>query len=686
MEIEKKYENEELTTEKAKKIIDELTSEINFHNEKYYRDDAPQISDLEYDRLLNELIYLEGIFPEFKKVDSPTQRVGGVALDKFTQYVHKKPMMSLSNVFSEGDIREFDRRIRSIISGKVEYVVEFKIDGLSVGVTYEDGYLDVGATRGDGYVGENVTENIKTIKTLPIKINDKREIIVRGEVFISKADFEKVNSYQEEHDLAIYANPRNLAAGSLRQLDSKLAAKRHLDMFVFNLENAEDLGLKLHSEAFEYMKNLGIKINEKYEVCDTIDRVIETINYWTENRGNLDFDIDGMVIKINSFSQRDELGYTAKSPRWATAYKFPAERKKTKLIDIEVEVGRTGTITPTAILEPVSLAGTTVSRATLHNEDYIKEKDIRIGDTVVVQKAGEIIPQVVEVSIENRTGVEKIFEMPSNCPECGEETVRLEGESAVKCINISCPAQIRRGIIHFVSRDAMDIDGMGESIITSLLDNGIIDRISDLYYMNADELIVLDRMGEKSVSNLMNSIEKSKTNDLWRLINGLGIKFVGVKGAKLLDENFNNLDEIISASVEDLIRIDEFGEIMSDSVVKFFKEEKNIEMIEELRRAGVNFESKQKEFSDKPMLFEGMKVVLTGTLPTLKRNEAKELLEECGAKVVSSVSKATTFVLAGKEAGSKLEKALNLGVKVIDEESFMEFLKYRTEEEVLEKL
>lgn len=680
------FENNKLDPDNVDKMMEELVKAIEYHSEKYYKEDNPEISDVEFDELMRILIFLEDKFPSLKRKDTPSSRVGGAALEKFEQHTHEVPMLSLGNVFSEGELRDFDRRVREGCSGKVEYVVEFKIDGLSVGLTYEDGYFTLGATRGDGYVGENVTENLKTVKTIPMRIEEKKKMIVRGEVYISKQDFENINRYQEEHDLQIYANPRNLAAGSLRQLDSKLTAKRPLDIFVFNLENAEALGLKNHSESFEYMSKQGIKINENFRVFDSIDDVVKHIEYWTENRGTLGYEIDGMVIKVNSFAQRDELGFTAKSPRWATAYKFPAEKKKTKLLDIQIEVGRTGTITPTAILEPVRLAGTTVSRATLHNEDYINERDIRIGDTVIVQKAGEIIPQVIQVFTEDRDGSEVKFKMPDKCPVCGEETVRLEGEAAVKCINISCPAQIRRGIIHFVSRDAMNIDGMGESIITTLLDNGIINDISDLYYMDFEKIVTLDRMGEKSVSNLMNAIEKSKSNELWRLINGLGIKFVGVKGAKLLANRFSSMDEIINAKFEDLIEIDEFGEIMSDSVVKFFDEDRNLRTIEKLRDAGLNFDSNANKYSEVAKIFEGMKIVLTGTLPSLKRNDAKEMIEARGGKATSSVSKSTTFVLAGEEAGSKLDKAVSLGIKVIDEDKFNEIINYESKEDVLEGL
>ena len=680
------FENNKLDPDNVDKMMEELVKAIEYHSEKYYKEDNPEISDMEFDELMRILIFLEDKFPALKRKDTPSSRVGGAALEKFEQHTHEVPMLSLGNVFSEGELRDFDRRVREGCFGKVEYVVEFKIDGLSVGLTYEDGYFTLGATRGDGYVGENVTENLKTVKTIPMRIEEKKKMIVRGEVYISKQDFENINRYQEEHDLQIYANPRNLAAGSLRQLDSKLTAKRPLDIFVFNLENAEALGLKNHSESFEYMSKQGIKINENFRVFDSIDDVVKHIEYWTENRGTLGYEIDGMVIKVNSFAQRDELGFTAKSPRWATAYKFPAEKKKTKLLDIQIEVGRTGTITPTAILEPVRLAGTTVSRATLHNEDYINERDIRIGDTVIVQKAGEIIPQVIQVFTEDRDGSEVKFKMPDKCPVCGEETVRLEGEAAVKCINISCPAQIRRGIIHFVSRDAMNIDGMGESIITTLLDNGIINDISDLYYMDFEKIVTLDRMGEKSVSNLMNAIENSKANELWRLINGLGIKFVGVKGAKLLANRFSSMDEIMNAKFEDLIEIDEFGEIMSDSVVKFFDEDRNLRTIEKLRDAGLNFDSNANKYSEVAKIFEGMKIVLTGTLPSLKRNDAKEMIEARGGKATSSVSKSTTFVLAGEEAGSKLDKAVSLGIKVIDEDKFNEIINYESKEDVLEGL
>lgn len=673
--------------EDIKLQIDNLIDKINYHSDKYYNQDTPEISDFEYDMLMKELIKLEAENPEFKRVDSPSNRVGGVALDKFDQVTHKNPMLSLSNAYSAEDLRDFDRRVREMADGDVEYVVEFKIDGLSVGITYENGEFKSAATRGNGVIGEDISKNAMTIKSIPLKIDDKREIIVRGEVYISKENFEKVNEYQEEHDLQVFANPRNLAAGSLRQLDSKLTAKRPLDIFVFNLENINELdGIDTHSDSLEYLKKLGFSVSENYKICKSIDEVIEFIEYWTENRGSLKFDIDGMVVKVNNIEQRNEMGFTAKSPRWAIAYKFPAERKKSKILDIEVEVGRTGTITPTAILEPVRLAGTSVSRATLHNEDFIREKDIKLFDHVIVQKAGDIIPQIVEVVKEDRTGDEKDFVMPSVCPECGEPTVRLEGEAAVKCINISCPAQIRRGMIHFVSREAMDIDGMGESIITLFLKEGLIKDVSDIYYLKKEQIVPLERMGEKSADNLIKAIEKSKSNDLWRLINGLGIRFVGVKGAKILASNFSSLDEIMNADVERLQQLEEFGSIMSESVVKFLREEQNLAVIQKLKDAGVNTEAGEDKSEGIPQLFEGMKIVLTGTLPTLKRNQAKEIIELRGGKATSSVSKSTTFVLAGEEAGSKLTKANDLGIKVIDEDMFLKLSEMGSKEDVLSEL
>lgn len=670
----------------AQKRIEELISLINYHNEKYYNQDSPEIEDFEYDNLMKELIKLEEENPELKRNDSPSNRVGGKPLDKFEQVVHKIPMLSLSNAYSWEDLKDFDSRVREAVESDVEYVVEFKIDGLSVGLNYNNGIFESGATRGNGIVGENITKNLMTIKNIPLNIDEKGELTVRGEVYISKKDFEEINKIQEEQDQPLYANPRNLAAGSLRQLDSKLTAKRPLDIFIFNLEDINSKQFKTHSESLEYLKQLGFHVSPEFKVFKTMDEIIEYIKYWTEHREDLGFGIDGMVIKVNNLAQREQMGYTAKSPRWAIAYKFPAERKETKLLDIVVEVGRTGTITPTAVLEPIRLAGTTVSRATLHNEDYINEKDIKINDTVLVQKAGDIIPQVVEVIKEKRTGEEIEFKMPEECPVCGEPTVRLEGEAAVKCINISCPAQIRRGIIHFASREAMDIDGLGESIITLLLKQDLIKDISDLYYLKKEQISVLERMGDKSATNLINAINKSKENDLWRFINGLGIKLIGTKAAKILASEFKDLDKLMNATEQELINLEEFGQTMADSVVEFFKEEKNISVIEKLKEAGVNTKLIESDDADIPKIFEKMKIVLTGTLPTLKRNDAKEMIEKRGGKATSSVSKSTSFVLAGEEAGSKLTKANDLGIKVIDEEKFLQLIDLKTTDEVINNL
>ena len=670
----------------AQKRIEELINLINYHNEKYYNQDSPEIEDFEYDNLMKELIKLEEENPELKRNDSPSNRVGGKPLDKFEQVVHKIPMLSLSNAYSWEDLKDFDSRVREAVGSDVEYVVEFKIDGLSVGLNYNNGIFESGATRGNGIVGENITKNLMTIKNIPLNIDEKGELTVRGEVYISKKDFEEINKIQEEQDQPLYANPRNLAAGSLRQLDSKLTAKRPLDIFIFNLEDINSKQFKTHSESLEYLKQLGFHVSPEFKVFKTMDEIIEYIKYWTEHREDLGFGIDGMVIKVNNLAQREQMGYTAKSPRWAIAYKFPAERKETKLLDIVVEVGRTGTITPTAVLEPIRLAGTTVSRATLHNEDYINEKDIKINDTVLVQKAGDIIPQVVEVIKEKRTGEEIEFKMPEECPVCGEPTVRLEGEAAVKCINISCPAQIRRGIIHFASREAMDIDGLGESIITLLLKQDLIKDISDLYYLKKEQISVLERMGDKSATNLINAINKSKENDLWRFINGLGIKLIGTKAAKILASEFKDLDKLMSATEQELINLEEFGQTMADSVVEFFKEEKNISVIDKLKAAGVNTKLIESGNEDIPKIFEKMKIVLTGTLPTLKRNDAKEMIEKRGGKATSSVSKSTSFVLAGEEAGSKLTKANDLGIKVIDEEKFLQLIDLKTTDEVINNL
>lgn len=664
--------------------INELRERIEHHSILYYVQDSPEISDADFDMLMKELIALEEKYPEYITEDSPTQRIGGEALSKFDQVRHSVQMMSLSNAFSKQDLLDFDSRVRQMIP-KPEYVLEFKIDGLSVALTYEKGKFKVGATRGDGLVGEDVTKNLKTIKSIPMKLKEEVSLVVRGEVYIPKEKFKELNLQQEENGLALFANPRNAAAGSLRQLDSNITAKRPLDIFIFNLQEIIDKDIYTHSEALEYLKALGLKVSPMRNVYSSMEAVWDEISVWHDKRHELDFEIDGIVIKVNDLAQRAMLGETAKAPRWAIAYKFPAERQLTQIEDIIVQVGRTGTITPTAILTPVRIAGSTVSRATLHNEDFIKAKDIKIKDWAYIQKAGDIIPEVYEVDKRKRTGLECEFKMPETCPECHTPTVRVEGEAALKCPNITCPAQIKRGIIHFVSKSAMDIDKLGEAIVIQLYEAGLIRDMADIYYLNPDEVLALPRMGLKSVSNLMKSIEESKTAGLDRLLIGLGIRYIGTKAAKTLAAAYSDIEQIKLASIEDLLQIDEIGEKMAQSIFEFFKVEENLNLIERLKLAGVSMSVDKKDSQQKP-IFEGMKFVLTGTLETLKRDEAAVLIEERLGKTSSSVSKNTTAVIAGEEAGSKLDKAIALGVAVINEEVFKKLLELETKEEVLAKL
>ena len=580
------------------KKINELRELIEHHSILYYVQDSPEISDADFDMLMKELIALEEKYPEYITEDSPTQRVGGEALSKFDQVRHSVQMMSLSNAFSKQDLLDFDSRVRQMIP-KPEYVLEFKIDGLSVALTYEKGKFKVGATRGDGVVGEDVTKNLKTIKSIPMKLKEEVSLVVRGEVYIPKEKFKELNLQQEENGLALFANPRNAAAGSLRQLDSNITAKRPLDIFIFNLQEIVDKDIYTHSEALEYLKALGLKVSPMRNVYSSMEAVWDEISVWHDKRHELDFEIDGIVIKVNDLAQRAMLGETAKAPRWAIAYKFPAERQLTQIEDIIVQVGRTGTITPTAILTPVRIAGSTVSRATLHNEDFIKAKDIKIKDWAYIQKAGDIIPEVYEVDKSKRTGLECEFKMPETCPECHTPTVRVEGEAALKCPNITCPAQIKRGIIHFVSKSAMDIDKLGEAIVIQLYEAGLIRDMADIYYLNPDEVLALPRMGLKSVSNLMKSIEESKTAGLDRLLIGLGIRYIGTKAAKTLAAVYSDIEQIKLASVEELLQIDEIGEKMAQSIFQFFKVEENLNLIERLKLAGVSMSVDKKNSQQK---------------------------------------------------------------------------------------
>lgn len=657
---------------KSQEKIAELRNKINYHNEKYYVEDKPEISDYEYDKLYKELEFLEQENPNLITPDSPTQRVGSKPLDAFEKVEHTIQMQSLQDVFDENELRDFDQRVRTGLEIQPEYVVEKKVDGLSVSLLYENGVFVRGATRGDGFVGENVTLNIKTMKSVPLKLKNPLPLLeVRGEVFMPQDSFQKLNEIQETLGQPLFANPRNAAAGSLRQLDSKITAGRRLDIYVFNIQRVEGADFQNHSQTLEFLKGEGFKVSPDFKICKNIDEVWNEIQSIGDERGKLSFDIDGAVVKVNSISQRDILGSTSKFPKWAAAYKYPAEKKETKIIDIWVNVGRTGVLTPNAVLEPVKIAGSTVSRATLHNLDNIKQKDIRIGDSVIIQKAGDIIPEVIEVVVSKRKGEEKEFVMPSNCPKCDYEVIKEEGEVAYRCINPLCSAQIFRSIVHFASRDAMNIDGLGPAIIELLLDKGLISDITDLYslYEKKDLIENIERMGKKSVQNLLDSIEKTKSNSIDRLIFGFGIRHIGLRGAQLLEDNFKDIFEIVSASKEELVKIPEFGEKMAESVIDFFKSEKSMEMIKKLEALGINLKAREKKaITDKR--FEGMTFVLTGTLPGYTRSEAEEIIISFGGKTSGSVSKKTSFVLAGEEAGSKLTKAAELGVKIIDEVEF----------------
>ncbi|MGB3783792.1 MAG: NAD-dependent DNA ligase LigA [Priestia megaterium] len=656
--------------ETAKSRVQELRDLLNQYGYEYYVLDQPSVPDAEYDKLMNELIEIEESFPELKTADSPTQRIGGQVLDAFEKVQHQTSMLSLGNAFNEEDLRDFDRRVRQAVGDEFSYVCELKIDGLAVSLRYEDGYLVLGATRGDGTTGENITENLKTIRSIPLRIKEPLSMEVRGEAFMPRKSFKALNEAKMERDEVPFANPRNAAAGSLRQLDPKIAAKRNLDIFVYAMTDTGELEIDSHSESLNLLDELGFKTNKERQTCETIDDVIAYIESWQTQRPELSYDIDGIVVKVDSFDQQAELGTTAKSPRWAIAYKFPAEEVVTKLVDIELTVGRTGVITPTAILEPVQVAGTTVQRASLHNEDLIREKDIRIGDYVVVKKAGDIIPEVVNVIEEKRTGEEQEFTMPTHCPECESELVRLEGEVALRCINPSCPAQIREGLIHFVSRNAMNIDGLGEKVISQLFREQLIKDVADIYTLTKQQLIELERMGEKSADNLIAAIEASKENSLERLLFGLGIRHVGAKAAKTLAQHFETIDKLTKATYDELVAINEIGAKMADAIVAYFTQEEVQELIHELKEYGVNLTYKGPKLvsvENVDSVFAGKTVVLTGKLEQLSRNDAKAQIEALGGKVTGSVSKKTDLVVAGEEAGSKLTKANELEIEVWDE-------------------
>lgn len=662
-----------MTKEQIKDKIEELRKTLTQYGYEYYVLDTPTVSDFEYDAKMRELIELENENPEFNSPDSPTQRVGGEVSEGFAEVTHTVQMQSLADVFSKEELFEFDERVRSALGvDSVEYVTEMKIDGLSVSLEYENGLFTRGSTRGNGFVGEDITQNLKTIQSIPLKLNETVPYLeVRGEVYMPQKSFIKLNEQREASGQPLFANPRNAAAGSLRQLDSKIAAERKLDIFVFNVQRVEGKELTNHRQSLDWLADLGFKIIPGNQTFDGISAAYQEVQRIGENRGNLTFDIDGSVIKVNSFAQREILGTTSKTPKWAAAYKFPAEQQKTKLLDIVLQVGRTGAVTPNAVLEPVRIAGSTVSRATLHNIDNIKSKDIRIGDTVVIEKAGDIIPAVVKVIKEDRCGTEVEFNMPENCPVCGEKLIREDGEAAVRCTNSNCPAQQLRSIIHFVSKPAMDIDGLGASIIEQLLDEKLIADSADLYSLKYDDIIRLDRFAEKSAMNLINSINESKSRGLDRLLFGLGIRMIGSRAAKILAERYGNIDALMAATREELSDIPEIGEKMSESIVEYFKQDKSRELINRFKELSVSMEYTSTVASD---ILSGKTFVLTGTLPTLKRSEAKSMIESNGGKVSGSVSKKTDYVVAGEEAGSKLDKANALGITVITEEELIKLL------------
>ncbi len=653
----------------AKKRAEELREIINYHNKKYYENDEPEIEDFEYDKLLHELIAIEESYPELLTPDSPTHRVGGKADGQFAPVEHLVPMESLQDGFSFDDVYAFDNRVKAVIEKPV-YVVEPKIDGLSVSLEYENGVLIRGSTRGDGKIGEDVTANIRTIRNVPLKIKTPLPLLeVRGEVYMPREVFIELTEKQELGGEKPFKNPRNAAAGSLRQKNPKITSSRKLDIFVFNIQRIEGESLSTHKDSLDYLKEQGFSVVPFYKRCETIDEAIREIEKIGESRGTLPFDIDGAVIKVDEFSTRESLGSTAKFPKWALAFKYPPEEKETTLLDIEINVGRTGVLTPTGIFEPTLLAGTTVSRATLHNQDFIDEKGICIGDRVIIRKAGDIIPEVLSVVAHAEKA--EPYKIPSVCPSCGGAVSREEGEAALRCSNPDCPNQLLRNLIHFCSRDAMDIEGLGTAVLETLVKEGLIRTAADIYTLKKEDIASIERMGEKSAENLISAAEESKDNDLSKLIFALGIRHIGQKTAALLADNFGSMERLSKASAEEIEAIDGFGKIMAESVVDFFSHEESLQLIERLRALGINMESK-KEIIDSR--FEGKIFVLTGTLSKYTRTEATAIIEKFGGKASSSVSKKTSYVLAGEDAGSKLKKATDLGVEVISEEQFSEMI------------
>ena len=670
--------------EHAYTIAEKLREEINKHNYYYYIKDNPIISDAEYDQLLKNLFELEVRFPELITPDSPTQRIGAPIEGGFSTVVHSEKMLSLQDAFDYDELRDFlDRVYRelNLSENEVEFVCELKIDGLAVSLLYENGKLVRGATRGDGIVGEDITSNIKTIKTVPLRLiaNEKINIPlppileVRGEAYLSKEEFKRLNEEREKQGLPVFANPRNAAAGSLRQIDPRVTAKRNLNIFIYGMVANEYLLIKTHYEILNYLKEIGFRINPNIRKVVGFEEIKNYCEYWKEKRRELLYETDGIVIKVNSIEFQKKLGQTTRNPRWAIAFKFPPEEKTTRVLDIKVSVGRTGALTPVAVLEPVFISGSTVSSATLHNEDEIKKKDVRIGDWVLVHKAGDVIPEIVKVIKERRTGNEKIFIMPDKCPVCGSDAIKPEGEAVRRCTSLACPAAQHEAIVHFVSKSGMDIEGLGPAIVDKLLQKKLIKDVADIYYLKYDDIYGLENFKEKSTTNLLNSINKSKSRPLSRLLYALGIRYVGEHIAEVLAKNYNDLDELMNADYEELSKIYEIGPKIAQSVVTFFKQPKNREIIEKLRKAGVNFKSEAKISKANPK-FEGKTFVLTGKLETLTRDEAKDLIEKNGGKVTASVSKNTDYVIVGLDPGNKLNDAIRLGVKRINEQEFKEML------------
>ncbi|MGI6404264.1 MAG: NAD-dependent DNA ligase LigA [Oscillospiraceae bacterium] len=654
--------------EQARKKIEELRKLVEYHDHRYYVLDDPQLEDYEYDQLYHQLLELEEQFPEFMDPNSPTQRVGGKGYTTFEPVIHTVQMGSLQDVFHLEELDAFDRRVRERVENP-RYVVESKIDGLSVSLEYRDGVFFRGSTRGDGHTGEDVTANLRTIRSIPLKLSEPLPYLeVRGEVYMPRQSFERLVAAQENAGEQPFKNPRNAAAGSLRQKDSKITATRGLDIFVFNIQQIQGVELSGHKESLDYLKKLGFSVSPEYEVYDTIGEVKQRIEVIGQNRGKFPYDIDGAVVKVDNLTHRELLGATSKFPRWAVAYKYPPEEKVTTLRWVEVKVGRTGALTPTAVFDPITLAGTTVTRAVLHNQDYIDQKRIAVGDQIIVRKAGDIIPEVVGVA---QHGGAQPYQLPQNCPSCGAQAVRPPGEAVLRCPNAECPAQLLRNLIHFASRDAMDIEGLGPAVVELLVENGLVQSPADLYHKTVEEIQPLERMGKRSAENLIAAIEASKKRDLSHLIFALGIRGIGQRAAQLLARRFGDMDALMIATPDEIASIEGFGEIMAQSVHSFFAQEGNRHLINALQEAGVNMKSNLRPTGS---ALEGLTFVLTGTLPTLSRSEASKMIEAAGGKTSSSVSKKTSYVVAGEEAGSKLTKAQSLGIPIIDERELLRLL------------